>query len=110
MALQGRGLAAHPMLEETRGFLPGGVIGESAISGHAMGWFTRPHGMLPRGDILPDTTFGHTGFTGNLITIEPSSGLIVVFLTNRVVNPDDNGSMMRIRRRVLNAVASAITI
>lgn len=82
---------------------------DPAIGGHSIGWFTPPNSMLPRGDILPDTTFGHTGFTGTMVVIEPKMELVIILLTNRVVNPADGTGIARIRRRVLNAVASAVT-
>jgi CubicO group peptidase (beta-lactamase class C family) len=79
-----------------------------AVGGHSIGWFTPPNGMLPRGDCLDDTTFGHTGFTGTMIINNVSSGVVTILLTNRVMNPEDNGGTARVRRRVLNAVASGI--
>jgi CubicO group peptidase (beta-lactamase class C family) len=78
------------------------------IGGHSIGWFTPPNGMLPRGDLLGDTAFGHTGFTGTMIVCDPVYDLVAILLTNRVMNPDDNGVILRVRRRVMNAVASAI--
>jgi CubicO group peptidase (beta-lactamase class C family) len=79
------------------------------VGGHSIGWFAPPNGMLPRGDILDDATFGHTGFTGTLVVNNPPLGLSVILLTNRVMNPNDTGGgISRVRRRVLNAVASAI--
>ncbi len=80
----------------------------SEVGGHTIGWFAPPNSMLPRGDILDDTTFGHTGFTGTMIVNNPSTGLTIVLLTNRVMNPNENGGIARVRRRVLNAVASAV--
>jgi CubicO group peptidase (beta-lactamase class C family) len=81
---------------------------DPAVGGHSIGWFTPPNGMLPRGDIFGDSAFGHTGFTGTMILIDPSVELAVILLTNRVVNPTDNGGIIRIRRLVANIVASAI--
>ena len=81
---------------------------DPSVGGHSIGWFTPPNGMLPRGDILGDTTFGHTGFTGTMIVVDPSLELAVILLTNRVMNPSDNGGIIRIRRRTVNIVASAI--
>jgi len=78
------------------------------IGGHSIGWFTYPNDMLPRGDIWGPTTFGHTGFTGTMIVCDPAYDIAVILLTNRVMNPADGTGMARVRRRVLNAVASAI--
>ncbi len=78
------------------------------VGGHSIGWFTPPNGMLPRGDLLGETVFGHTGFTGTMLVCDPEYELTVVLLTNRVMNPSENGGILRIRRQVMNAVASAI--
>lgn len=60
-----------------------------------------------RGDLFPDGSFGHTGFTGTSLWIDPSSGSFVVFLSNRV-HPDGKGDVGRIRGVVANVVAAAI--
>lgn len=78
------------------------------IGGHSIGWFAYPNGMLPRGDLFDQTTFGHTGFTGTMIVCNPTTEVVTILLTNRVMNPNDAGGMANVRRRVLNAVASAI--
>lgn len=78
------------------------------IGDHSVGWFTAPNDMLPRGDICGPTTFGHTGFTGTMIVCDPAYEVAVILLTNRVMNPADGTGIARVRRRVLNAAASAI--
>jgi len=78
------------------------------VGGHSIGWFTMPNDMLPRGDLWDSDTFGHTGFTGTMIACNPAYETAVILLTNRVMNPDDNAGMARVRRRVLNTVASAV--
>jgi len=78
------------------------------IGGHSIGWFTPPNIMLPRGDILSEAAFGHTGFTGTMIVCDPTYDLVIILLTNRVMNPAANEGILQVRRRVINAVASAI--
>lgn len=78
------------------------------VGGHSIGWFTPPNPMLPRGDLLSEAAFGHTGFTGTMLVCDPAYDLVVILLTNRVMNPADHGDLARARRRVLNAVASAV--
>lgn len=78
------------------------------VGGHTIGWFAPPNGMLPRGDLLDSTTFGHTGFTGTMIVCNPTTQIVTILLTNRVMNPADNAGMATVRRKVLNAVASAV--
>lgn len=79
------------------------------IGGHSIGWMTYPNDMLPRGDIWGPAAFGHTGFTGTMIVCDPTYDIAIILLTNRVMNPANGAGMARVRRRVLNAVASAIT-
>jgi uncharacterized protein YbbC (DUF1343 family)/CubicO group peptidase (beta-lactamase class C family) len=85
--------AATPDLERnTRGF---GWDIDSAFSSN-------------RGELLPIGSFGHTGFTGTSMWIDPTTGLYVVFLSNRV-HPDGKGDVTPLRARVATVAASAIT-
>lgn len=59
------------------------------------------------GDLFPRETIGHTGFTGSSITLDPTSGLYVVLLTNRVCPSRDSMGIYRVRRLVHNAVMAA---
>jgi uncharacterized protein YbbC (DUF1343 family) len=61
-----------------------------------------------RGDLFPLGTFGHTGFTGTSIWIDPSTDTFVVFLSNRV-HPDGKGDVGSLRGRVASIVAGSIT-
>lgn len=81
---------------------------DPAVGGQTIGWFAAPNPMLPRGDLLGDSAFGHTGFTGTMVVCDPVLDLVLVLLTNRVRMPGDNGGIQRVRRRVCNAVASAV--
>ncbi len=63
----------------------------------------------PRGDLFTaGTTFGHTGFTGTSLWIDPSHDCYVILLSN-AVHPDGRGKVIELRRRVATAVAAAIT-
>jgi uncharacterized protein YbbC (DUF1343 family) len=61
-----------------------------------------------RGDLFPPGSFGHTGFTGTSLWIDPSSGAYVVFLSNRL-HPDGKGEVNRLRGIVATVAASALT-
>ncbi len=52
--------------------------------------------------------FGHTGFTGTSIWIDPASEMFVVFLSNRV-HPDGKGDVATLRGRVSSIVAGSVT-
>lgn len=80
-----------------------------ALGGQSYGWFCPGNDYLPQGDLFSDQSFGHSGFTGTVLLIDPAFGLSLVLLTNRVVNQDEDGSrFLRLRRLWLNVVASAL--
>ncbi len=60
-----------------------------------------------RGELFPPGSFGHTGFTGTSIWIDPASQSFVVFLSNRV-HPDGKGDVSRLRGLVATIAAAAI--
>ncbi len=52
--------------------------------------------------------FGHTGFTGTLLWLDPMSGLYVVFLSNRL-HPDGKGDVIDLRAEVVTVAASVLS-
>lgn len=54
------------------------------------------------GDQMPAQTFGHTGFTGTSMVVEPASGFWVMLLSNRVCPTRNNVKLMPFRRRLHN--------
>ena len=58
------------------------------------------------GDLLSPRAYGHTGFTGTSIALDPDTGLWVVLLTNRVCPSRANTKMIRLRSLVHNAAAA----
>jgi len=61
-----------------------------------------------RGDMFPVGSFGHTGFTGTSIWIDPDRQLFVVFLTNRVHPTRENQKIQQVRRDLHDAVMQAL--
>ncbi|MCK9345825.1 MAG: serine hydrolase [Bacteroidales bacterium] len=55
----------------------------------------------------PGTVYGHTGYTGTSMVIDPESDTAVIILANRV-HPYDDGSAVAMRTRIANIVAGAI--
>ncbi|MCG8468175.1 MAG: serine hydrolase, partial [Gemmatimonadetes bacterium] len=76
-------------------------------SSRALGWDT-PSGRSSAGRFFGAGAFGHTGFTGTSIWIDPELDLFVVLLTNRVNPTRDNLGHIPFRRAVHDAVATAI--
>ncbi len=71
-----------------------------------LGWDIGSSFSSNRGDLLPLGTFGHTGFTGTSIWIDPVSKLFVIFLSNRV-HPDGKGDVTPLRGLVASIAAAA---
>jgi uncharacterized protein YbbC (DUF1343 family) len=80
--------------------------GERNVRG--LGWDIDSSFSSNRGDLLPIGSFGHTGFTGTSLWIDPLSRMFVVFLSNRV-HPDGKGDVTQLRGRVATIAASAVT-
>ncbi|MBQ7784904.1 MAG: beta-lactamase family protein [Clostridia bacterium] len=51
----------------------------------------------PAGDLMSPTSFGHTGFTGTSIWVDPEKGLYAVLLSNRIHPNRDNPKIFRVR-------------
>jgi CubicO group peptidase (beta-lactamase class C family) len=52
-----------------------------------------PYAVRPRGTVFPVGSYGHTGFTGCIVWIDPNSRTFYVFLSNRVY-PDDKSNVL----------------
>ena len=76
-------------------------------SARAYGWDT-PHPASSAGDMLSPRAFGHTGFTGTSMWIDPERNLFVILLTNRVHPTRDNDAIRQVRRHVADAVVSGL--
>jgi uncharacterized protein YbbC (DUF1343 family)/CubicO group peptidase (beta-lactamase class C family) len=72
-----------------------------------LGWDIDSSLSANRGDLFPLGSFGHTGFTGTSLWLDPASGMFVVFLSNRV-HPDGRGDVTALRGRVATIAASAV--
>src|SRR5437667_12780658 len=72
-----------------------------------LGWDIATSFSSNKGDLFPMGSFGHTGFTGTSIWIDPASDTFVIFLSNRV-HPDGKGDVGPLRGRVASIVASSI--
>ncbi len=73
-----------------------------------LGWDINTSFSTNRGDLFPLGSFGHTGFTGTSIWIDPASETFMIFLSNRV-HPDGKGDVGPLRARVASIVAGAVT-
>ncbi len=83
------------------------VFPRTAFAGRGLGWDLGSAYASNGGDLFGPRSFGHTGYTGTSVWIDPETKTIVVFLTNSV-HPDDKGKVAPLRSRVANVVAAAI--
>ncbi len=76
-------------------------------STRALGWDS-PEGGSSAGQFFSPWSFGHTGFTGTSIWIDPEKDLFVVVLTNRVNPTRSNNRHVQLRRDVADAVQQSV--
>ena len=62
-----------------------------------------------RGDLLPVGSYGHTGFTGTSIWIDPTTQTYIILLTNSV-HPRGKGNAIGLRVKVATEVAAALSL
>ena len=97
--------------------LPGGFVDSAtvaeftrvqdpAFSSRALGWDTPSEGSSA-GTRLSARGFGHTGFTGTSLWIDPGQDLFVILLTNRVHPTRQNEQILEVRPRVADLAAAA---
>ncbi len=80
--------------------LPGGQA-------RGLGWDIDSAYSSNRGELLPLGSYGHTGWTGTSIWIDPITRVWVVFLSNRV-HPDGKGDVTPLRAKVATLVGSSV--
>ncbi len=80
---------------------------EPAGSSRALGWDTPSDGSSA-GHCLSPRSFGHTGFTGTSIWMDPDRELVVILLTNRVHPTRENRAILRVRPAVADLVVRAV--
>ena len=77
-------------------------------STRATGWDTRSEEKSSAGHFMSMQAFGHTGFTGTSIWMDPENEVFVVLLTNRVHPTRENLKISKVRPKVHDYVIKAI--
>ena len=101
-----RGTRILSPLAVDRMITPSTPPGERNVRG--LGWDMDSSFSSNRGELLPIGSFGHTGWTGTSIWIDPATKMFVIFLSNRN-HPDGKGDVTPLRARVSTVAASALT-
>jgi serine-type D-Ala-D-Ala carboxypeptidase len=85
------------------------TTGQPPDGTRGLGWaLTGPHAWW--GTALSPSAFGHTGFTGTSIVIDPERALAIVLLTNAVHLGRDRTEILGLRRELAGAIARALAI
>jgi uncharacterized protein YbbC (DUF1343 family)/CubicO group peptidase (beta-lactamase class C family) len=84
---------------------PSTPAGERHVRG--LGWDIDSSFSVNRGELLPFGSFGHTGFTGTSIWVDPATRTFVIFLSSRL-HPDGKGDVAALRAKVSTVAAGAI--
>jgi uncharacterized protein YbbC (DUF1343 family) len=77
------------------------------VATRGFGWDINTAFSRPRGAVFPIGSFGHTGFTGTSLWMDPSSDTVVVLLAN-AVHPRGNPPISALRGQVATAAANAL--
>lgn len=85
--------------------LPQTPPGASVLRG--LGWDIGSPYASNRGELFPFGSYGHTGFTGPSLWIDPVTQTFVILLCNRV-HPDGKGSVVALREKISTLVAAAL--
>jgi uncharacterized protein YbbC (DUF1343 family)/CubicO group peptidase (beta-lactamase class C family) len=81
---------------------------EGVAARRGLGWDIDSPYNGPRGKIFPLGSYGHTGWTGTSIWIDPFSQSFLIFLSNRN-HPDESGNVVGLRAKLGTLAAEAIS-
>jgi CubicO group peptidase (beta-lactamase class C family) len=98
----GRVISRASALEATREHAAGN--GER----RGLGWALKADDAHSCGARFSTSSFGHTGFTGTSLWVDPTRELTVAFLTNRVHITRDGASILRARGKLHDAIANEV--
>jgi uncharacterized protein YbbC (DUF1343 family)/CubicO group peptidase (beta-lactamase class C family) len=86
---------------------PGSPPDQPAVRG--LGWDIDSSYSSPRGELFPIGSYGHTGFTGTSLWLDPASQTYLILLTN-YIHPKSGKSLNALRRSIGTIVASNLGI
>ena len=104
LATGGKGFLSRGMLKKAIAFQEGDANVRRGLGFHLAG---TPENYM--GDLFPAESFGHTGFTGTSLAIDPHTGFFVILLSNRVHPTRETTKLFRFRRKMHNMLYAAYT-
>lgn len=84
-----------------------GVPANPPVYMRGLGWDKRSSYSSNRGELMTDAAFGHGGFTGTVLWVDPGLDMFFIFLSNRV-HPDGKGLVNPLAGRIATVAAGAI--
>jgi uncharacterized protein YbbC (DUF1343 family)/CubicO group peptidase (beta-lactamase class C family) len=81
----------------------------NAASLRGLGWDIDSPFASNRGELLPVGSFGHTGFTGTSLWIDPVTDTYIILLTN-AVHPHGGKSVVSLRSRLATAIIKSLSL
>lgn len=81
------------------------VIEQTRSERRGLGWVLKSATDSSAGDLFDESAYGHTGFTGTSLWIDPARALVVALLTNRVYPGRDKPGIHAFRRRMHDLLA-----
>jgi uncharacterized protein YbbC (DUF1343 family)/CubicO group peptidase (beta-lactamase class C family) len=82
---------------------------QGMVSLRGLGWDIDTSYSTNRGELFPIGSFGHTGFTGTSIWLDPSTRGYVIFLSSRL-HPDGKGDVTPLRGKVATVAAAGLGV
>ena len=113
---------AQALLDGGRGILTSATVAkmtapQQPVNGTVLrgfGWDIDSPWSSNRGELFPVGSYGHTGFTGTSLWIDPTTRTYIVLLTNAVHMkmgpPKERGSAASLRTKIATAVAAALAL
>jgi uncharacterized protein YbbC (DUF1343 family) len=105
--LLGAGPRIFSPLTVTRFTTPNSPPDQPVLRG--LGWDIDSPYSAPRGELYPIGSYGHTGFTGTSLWVDPTSKSYVILMTNRV-HPSGGKNIGPLRSRIATIVAAALGV
>ncbi len=115
-------ILAQALLDGGRGVLTSATVAKmtapqqpvNATAARGFGWDIDSPFSTNRGELFPVGSYGHTGFTGTSLWVDPATKTYIVLLTNAVhmniVPPKEKGSAVALRTKIATAVAAALAL
>ena len=84
------------------------TVRSGSLKERGLGWDKKSRTESCAGEKMSDESFGHTGFTGTMVWIDPCTSVFAILLTNAVVLNPDRVALRKLRAEFCDAVSASI--